>query len=554
MAEQTPDHAGGIAVADLTLSAGGRPLIVGAELALRPGHGAALIGRNGSGKSTLLAALQAAADRRPPPDHVELRGRVVVGPAATVVSLPQDPQLAFAGTAREYLDRWAGEVSRAWSRHEAVVARLAAGGEDEEMLREHGEALEAMARHDAWAYPQRRAEVVAGLGLPDDLLDRPLRAASGGQATRLALAGVLLAPATVVLLDEPSNNLDLESARFLARWIRAADAGLLLVSHDRDLIDATVGEVLEIEEGSGRLLHFGGNYTFYAERKREQFEARVRRYAEQERRRRQLEAAARGLADRASRFQATSQNDFYRSKGARVAKAARAQRSRIERELDRVAEPEPPALPRLTVVQPAAARAAGQLLVRARAVGHRYAAVEVLRDVSLEIRHGDRLAIVGPNGSGKSTLIRALAGELIPNSGRVEVAAGVRTGHLAQATTVADPRASLLDLALARVPVPADRLRPVLGKVLFGDAARLRVGDVSPGELRRVECAALLAAGCDLLLLDEPTNHLDILSIEMLEAALAEFDGAVVAASHDQRFLRSLRATATVGLPAAHQA
>ena len=547
MAEQRIDHAGGIAATDLWLSAGGRSLIAGGQLTLRPGRRVALIGRNGSGKSTLLAALQAAVDGRRPPEHVELRGALVVGPGTAVASLPQDPQVAFAGTGREYLDEWSGEVGRAWNRHEAALAALAAGGQDEALLREYGEALEAMTRLGAWAYPERRAEVMAGLDLPEELLDRPLGAASGGQATRLALAGVLLSPASLVLLDEPSNNLDLESLRFLARWIRTAEAGILLVSHDRDLVDDTADEVLEIEEGSGRLLHYGGNYSFFMERKHEQLAARARHYAEQERRRRQLDAAARGLTVRANRFQTTSQNDFYRSKGARVAKAARAQRGRIERELSRVAEPEPPALPRLTVVQPEA-RAPGQLLVRAAGVGHRYATIDVLRGVDLQVRHGDRLAVVGPNGSGKSTLLRLLLGELAPSAGRVERTAGLSVGHLAQSTAVPDPKTSLLDYGLALTALPADRLRPLLGKVLFDDPARLRAGDVSQGELQRVELAALFAAGHDLLALDEPTNHLDILSIEMLEEALAEYAGTVVAVSHDRRFLRNLRPTATLAL------
>jgi ATP-binding cassette, subfamily F, member 3 len=548
MAEHGIDPTGGLAAGDLWLSAGGRTLIAGAQLALRPGRKVALIGRNGSGKSTLLAALQAAVEGRPPPEHVALRGSLVVEPGTAVASLPQDPQVAFAGTAREYLDEWAGEAGRAWNRHEAAVAALTDGGQDEAVLREYGEALDAMTRLGAWAYPERRAEVMAGLDLPDDLLDRPLGQASGGQATRLALAGVLLAPAGLVLLDEPSNNLDVEAVRFLARWIGAAEAGFLLVSHDRDLIDATADEVLEIEEGTGRLLHFGGNYSFFVERKREQLAAQARHHAEQERRRRQLEGAARGQAVRADHFQATSQNDFYRSKGARVAKAARAQRARIDRELSRVAEPEPPALPRLTVAQPGA-RAAGQLLLRAVGVGHRYGTAEVLRNVDLHVRQGDRLAVVGPNGSGKSTLVRLLVGELAPAAGRVDRTAGVTVGHLAQSTAPPDPRTSLLDFGLALAPMPAERLRPLLGKVLFGDPARLRAGDVSQGELQRVELAALFAAGHDLLALDEPTSHLDILSIEMLEEALAEYAGTVVAVSHDQRFLRSLRPTATLALP-----
>jgi macrolide transport system ATP-binding/permease protein len=531
--------------ADLTISVAGHRLLDRAEFALAPGDKVALVGRNGSGKSTLLAILQTAAAGGVPPDHVDRRGTLTFAPGTVAASLPQSPQLAFAGTARAYLDACAGEVSRAWSRHEQLVTALAGGDEDQALLRAYGEALEAMERLAAWDYPQRVAEVAAGLGLDGGLLDRRLTELSGGQATRLALAGVLLSPANLLLLDEPSNNLDLASLRFLASWIRGSAAAVVLVSHDRDLIDGTVDAVLEIEEHTGRLRRYGGGYTFYADRKREEREAQARRFAEQEERRRQLEGAARTVAGRASRFQATSQNDFYRSKGARVARLARAQRTRIERELSRVPEPEPPAQPRLTV--PAAEFREG-LLVRADGVGLRYGAVEVLHDVDVQVRHGDRLAVVGPNGSGKSTLLRVLVRELMPTEGVVERRPGLRAGYLPQVPEAPGPGASLLDYALRRFDGPAEELRPILGKVLFADPASIRAADVSLGELRRIECAALFAAAPDLAVLDEPTNHLDLLSIDMLETALDEYAGAVVVVSHDQRFLARLTPTATLAL------
>ncbi|HXM56085.1 MAG TPA: ABC-F family ATP-binding cassette domain-containing protein [Candidatus Dormibacteraeota bacterium] len=548
--EERSTHGGSVAATNLTIAIAGHRLLDGADFALPPGRRAALIGRNGSGKSTLLATIQAVAGTGRPPEHVELRGALTFAPGTIAAALPQSPQLAFAGTARAYLDACAGEPSRAWHRHEELVRALADGSQDAALLREYGEALDAMERLCAWDHPQRVAEVTAGLDLAPDLLDRPLAELSGGQATRLALAGVLLSPANLLLLDEPSNNLDLASLRFLTGWISGSEAALLLVSHDRALIDATAHEVLEIEEHTGRLRRYGGGYTFYAERKREEREAQAKRYAEQEERRRQLEASARGVAARAGRFQASSQNDFYRSKGARVARLATSQRTRIERELSRIQEPEPPAQPRLTV--PAAERREG-LLLRAAGLGFGYGpgsgdGPPVLQDIDLQVRHGDRLAIAGPNGSGKTTLLRLLVGELRPTAGTVERRPGLRPGYLPQVPTVEGPGMTLLDFALRRFDGPAEQLRPILGKVLFADPARVRAGDVSLGELRRIECAAVFAAAPDLVVLDEPTNHLDLLSIEMLETALDEYGGALVLVSHDERFMAHVRPTATLRL------
>jgi ATPase subunit of ABC transporter with duplicated ATPase domains len=528
----------GISAADLRLAVAGKQLLTGATFAVPQGRKVALLGRNGSGKSTLLATLASVASTGRPPEHVELQGSLVVGPETAIASLPQSPQLAFTGTARAYLDGCAGEVSRAWHRNQALTHALTSGRQDDALLHEYGEVLEAMERLQGWAYPQRVAEVTTGLGLPPDLLDRSLTALSGGEASRLALAGVLLSPANVLLLDEPSNNLDLASLRFLTGWIRASAAALILVSHDRELIDATIEEVLEIEEHSCRLRLYGGNWSFYAQRKRQEREALIRRYSEQERRREQLEASARDLAARSERFQAASQNDFYRRRGKKVAQLARSQQSRIGRELSRLQEPEPPAQPRLTVAPPSGRTG---LLLKANRVEFGYDSRQVLRDVSLAIHSGERAALIGPNGSGKSTLLRLLAAELRPQSGTVERAPGVLFGFLMQKPAIEHRTASLLDFGLRRSPRSRERLRAVLGKVLFADPARIRVSDVSLGELRRVECAALFDSGPDLLFLDEPTNHLDLLSIEMLEAAVAEYRGAIVVVSHDQRFLEALR-------------
>jgi ATPase subunit of ABC transporter with duplicated ATPase domains len=180
-------------------------------------------------------------------------------------------------------------------------------------------------------------------------------------------------------------------------------------------------------------------------------------------------------------------------------------------------------------------------LLAARGLRLGYEGRILLEDASLDLQAGDRLAIGGSNGTGKSTLLRALAGKDAPPAGSVTRAPGLRLGYLAQVPEVADPNESLLRFALRVAPLPEEELRLLVGKVLFDDAARVRVKEASLGELRRVSCAAIFAAQPDLLLLDEPTNHLDLPSIEMLEEALDRYQGAVVAVSHDSRFLRKLR-------------
>ncbi|MBO0683903.1 MAG: ABC-F family ATP-binding cassette domain-containing protein [Candidatus Dormibacteraeota bacterium] len=528
-----------MAATHLSLFTPGKELLQDADFAILPSQRTALVGRNGSGKSSLLTAILAGAAGEPPPEHLGVRGTLTVPPGVRVAALPQSPQLAFDGTAAAYLDACAGEAGRAWTSYQRIAARLEAEGAGEDLLASYGDALEAVEAVGAWDHEARRAEVLDGVGLAaGEFAGRPLAALSGGQATRLALAGVLIAPADLLLLDEPSNNLDLAGVRFLSDWLRRSPAALLMVSHDRDLLDAVAEEVMEIEEWTRRLRLYGGNYTFYAERKREQFDAQLRQYLDQERRRERLEASARRIAQRAEGFQARSQNDFYRGKSSKVARTAKAQEARVGRELSGAEQPLLPARPRLTVLP--CGITSGRLL-SARGLDVRYGDAGVLSGLSLDLQAGQRVALVGPNGSGKSTLLRALAGRLSPAAGSIDRAPRLRLGYLDQVPERGDPDRSLLTFASGEVELPEEELRRLLGKVLFDDAARVQVREASLGELRRVACAAILAGAPDLLLLDEPTNHLDLPSIEMLEEALDEYQGAVLAVSHDRRFLRRLR-------------
>ena len=222
--------------AGLGLWTAGKQLLDDATFAIRPGRRVGLVGRNGGGKSTLLAVIEALAEGSGPPEHVAAQGTLSITGGTRVAVLPQSPQLAFRGSVASYLDACAREVGVAWSDYQRLTRLLEAGGAGDALLGAYGEALETMDRLGAWEHEARRSEVLSGLGVPaNEFAEREVATLSGGEATRVALAGVLLAPADLVLLDEPSNNLDLAGVRFLASWIAKATFSLLLVSHDRDL-------------------------------------------------------------------------------------------------------------------------------------------------------------------------------------------------------------------------------------------------------------------------------------------------------------------------------
>lgn len=525
----------GVFARNLRLWAGGRLLLDGATFTVPQGRVTALVGRNGSGKSTLLSAILARARAGAPADGVQVEGDLWVGHGTRAAALPQSPQLDWTGTVAAYVDDHGGDPAAAFAAHEAALAAISQGAADAAAMERYGEALQAMDRLAAWDYAARRERVLAGLGLRAEQLDRAVQSLSGGEATRVALAAVLLAPAELLLLDEPTNHLDAAARRFLTEWLREVPAAVLLVSHDRDLLDE-VDEILEVEEGSGHVRAFGGGFTQFEEQRRLEEEARLRQFGVQEERRARLEGAATALSDRAQRSQDLSQNDFYRARGSKVARAAKAQEARIERELRSLSRPHAPSRPRFPVPTPS--HRSG-LLVRAEGVV--LPAGPPCDPLSWAIHGGQRAAVFGPSGCGKTTLLRVLAGEASPAGGTVTREPAAVLAHLPQTPPPPGPRESVLAYVQRHWPGPGEPLREALGKVLFADPSRLDATRVSDGELRRAACAGVFHTAPDLLLLDEPTNQLDLATIELLERALDEYTGAILAATHDGRFLRRLR-------------
>lgn len=531
-------HYYGVFANNLTLSVGTKDLIKIANFAVYPGRKVALIGRNGSGKSTLFETVYRLFQKKELPEGVEIEGSLNVVEGTTIGYLPQSVQIDFSGTVQEYLDSCAEKVARVFNRYNEITEVLKENHEPS-LLEEYGELLDQMNLFNAWDFPDRRRLVLEGFGLSDHYLTRDIKEVSGGEATKVALAGILLASPNLILLDEPTNNLDVRSLLFLEKWTEEFPFSLLLVSHDRDFLDKVVDEILEIDEATKKIILFGGNYSFYAKKKKELFEAQLRHYEEQQRKRKQLEEEADRLRKEAKRFESRSTDSFYRSKGAAIAKRGRVQLQRVGRELTKIPEPQPPKKPQITVFE--VENGSGGTLLQIKNLEFSYIGKDrVLSDISFSIKSGERVGIIGPNGVGKSTFLKLLTGDLQPEHGFVTQNQEARVGYLPQTLHVNDFKQSPVDFLRERVPMREEEARTILGKVLFADPSLMRIGDFSFGELRRVELVALFASKPNLIILDEPTNHLDIYTIEMFEEALKSFKGAILAVSHDQRFLENL--------------
>ncbi|MFB7278024.1 ABC-F family ATP-binding cassette domain-containing protein [Streptomyces hydrogenans] len=521
---------------DLAAGHGERTLFAGLDLVVAPGDVIGLVGVNGAGKSSLLRLL-AGLDT---PEEGEVR---LSPPTATVGHLPQEPERRAGETVRAFLARRTG-VAVAQAAMDEATQGLVDGtpGADDA----YATTLERWLDLGGADLDERAEEVAASLGLTIGL-DQPMTGLSGGQAARAGLASLLLSRYDVFLLDEPTNDLDLDGLERLESFVKGLRAGTVVVSHDREFLTRTVTKVLELDLAQQQITLYGGGYDAYLEER-----ATARRHAREEYeeyadKKSALESRAlmqRNWMDkgvRNARRKATDNDKIGRklrgeSSEKQAAKARQTQRM-IER-LDVVDEP----------------RKEWELRMEIAAAPRSGAVVATLRDgevrrgdfsfgpVTLQIDWADRVAVTGANGAGKSTLLAALLGRLPLDSGHAALGSGVVVGEVDQARKLFHGTETLLDAFCAAVPdtEPAD-VRTLLAKFgLKADHVLRPATTLSPGERTRAALALLQGRGVNLLVLDEPTNHLDLPAIEQLESALDAYEGTLLLVTHDRRMLDAI--------------
>ncbi|MGM1029438.1 MAG: ABC-F family ATP-binding cassette domain-containing protein [Actinomycetota bacterium] len=525
---------------------GHRTLFDSLDLTVAPGDVVGVVGANGAGKSTLLRLLAGVDEPQ--------AGTVALAPADAFVGwLPQEHERLPGESVADHIARRTGcaEATRDMDAAAAALGdpSLAAPGVDPADA--YSAALERWLASGAADLDERIPIVLAELGL--ELHGAPIEEAmmtslSGGQAARVGLAALLLSRFDVVLLDEPTNDLDLDGLERLEAFVQGLRGGVVLVSHDREFLARCVTRVLELDLAQSSNRIYGGGYDAYLEER-----ATVRRHAREQydefadkkadlvsRARTQREWSSQGVRNAMKK---APDNDKIRRKAATESSEKQAQKvrqmeSRIAR-LDEVEEPRKEWQLEFTIG--AAPRSSSVVSTLSAAVVRQGSFT--LGPVSLQVNAGERIGITGPNGAGKSTLLRALLGQQAPDEGSASLGASVLVGEIDQARSLLVGSQPLALAFESLVPeLASGEVRTLLAKFgLRADHVHRAVGELSPGERTRAALALLQARGVNLLVLDEPTNHLDLVAIEQLEQALESYEGTLLLVTHDRRMLETVR-------------
>jgi ATPase subunit of ABC transporter with duplicated ATPase domains len=513
-----------ISARDVELRAGARLLLEGASFQVAAGDKIGLVGRNGAGKTTLARVL--ASEGQP------AAGSVLSG--GSVGYLPQDTRagdLEALAVDRILSARGLDALLAGMREAELGMADPNPGRRDAAVKR-YGHLEERLTVLGGYAAESEAASLAASLGLPQKVLKQPLRTLSGGQRRRIELARILFSGSDTLLLDEPTNHLDADSVSWLRDHLRAFRGGLVVISHNTELLDSVVNKVFYLDADRSVLDMYNLGWTAYLEQR--ETDARRRR---RERMNAERQAAA-----------LHSQADKMRAKATK-ARAAQSMQKRAEKLLagvsaDRAADK----VARLRFPVPAHC---GKTPLTGQRLSKSYGSLEVFTDVDVAIDRGARIVVLGLNGAGKTTLLRLLGGVEDPDTGDVLPGHGLRLGYYAQEHETLDNARTILENMRSAAPDLAEsEHRSILGSFLFsGDDVAKPTGVLSGGEKTRLALALLVVSGANVLLLDEPTNNLDPASRQEILSALRRYQGAIVLVTHDEGAVDALQPERVVLLP-----
>lgn len=507
-------------VQNITKMLGGNIIFEKLSLAIKTGDRLAIVGRNGSGKTTLFKLL--AGIEKPDEGSIHFKKGTSVGYLAQIPSYSED---VTGLDVLHYAFEKITALQQKMIQMEKQMATIGAA-EMERLLQQYGEVQEQFTLLGGYTMESEIEKVVQGLQLTR-FINQPFASLSGGEQTKIMLGKILLSDPDVLLLDEPTNHLDLFAVEWLEQYLIGYSGTVVIISHDRYFLDQVVTKIADLEEGELSLYH--GDYSAFILEKEAKLMREFQHYEEQQKKIKKMKDAIRRLRQWANEAVPPNPKLFRQARN-------------MERALERMIKVRKPLIdPKKMELSFEFASRSGKEVVMMKNVYKSFGENVLLEDAQLNLYWKERVAIVGRNGSGKSTILHLLLGNLPIDNGEARLGSNVRVGYLSQYFEIQNPKARLIDVFRSELNLVEGDARHILAKFMFfGPDVFKRIGDLSGGERMRLRLAQLMHQDINLLILDEPTNHLDIESREVLEDALGDFDGTILAVSHDRYFLNKL--------------
>ena len=487
----------------------GENLLEDVSFEIQEGERVAILGRNGCGKTTLFKILTGQMDYD--------EGQVYVNPQKRLGLISQIPVFPQGYTVEDVLRSAYRELLSVRKRMEKLEEEMSEGATDEQ-LREYDALVNRFQSGGGYEMDVELQKVCNGLGISPEQRKQLFDSLSGGEKTRMNLARLLLEKTDILLLDEPTNHLDLKSVEWLESYIQNIKGTVLAISHDRYFLDRVAQRVIEIEDG--RCEFYSGNYSFYIDEKQARFDLQMKHYEQEQAKLKQL-----GYTVERMKGWGINNRALYR------------RAMSIQHRMDRIKKTERPKTEKTMKATFSEKDFSGDVVFQVKNMAKAFGSRTLFQDVNLRVEGGERIALLGDNGTGKSTFIKCLLEEE-DFAGKLQFGPTVKWGYLPQIIHFSHPERTLYDTMLYEKNCTPQAARDRLGAFMFsGEDVFKKVGELSGGEQSRLRLCMLMDEKINLLILDEPTNHLDIASREWVEAAIDEYDGALLFVSHDRYFI-----------------